>query len=318
MKLALAPLAGFTDAPFRKLCEEGGADLTFTEMVSAAGLAHGSSPTRHLMEKLPGEKNVACQIFGAKESDVAFAARVVPSVFTELNLNAGCPMTKVTREGAGAKLIEDPEKVYRLLVAMKENTSMPVTLKTRLGPHPKNTKIFELLDAAQKAGASAIYVHARFTSQMHGGATNLELLKEVVEKSSIDVYGNGSVTDARSALEMAKTGVRGLMIGRASLANPEIFSELKRALEGDSTPSQTLPDRREFCRRHLRYLLEFRELLAKKYPFDHIPSVDGYASVKMYTHLFRYFSARPGAAALRAKLNLVRTLVEINDIISTV
>lgn len=313
MKFILAPLAGFTDAPFRKLCAEGGADLAFTEMVSAAGLAHGSSPTRHLMEKLENEGPVACQIFGAKETDVAFAAKKVPEVFTEVNLNAGCPMTKVTREGAGAKLIDDPEKVHLLLKAMKENTSMPVTLKTRLGPHPQKIKIFELLDAAEKSGASAIYVHARFTSQMHGGPTDLELLSEVVEKSSIPVFGNGSVVDARSALEMAKTGVKGILIGRAALSDPGIFSRLK----GKKSPFLSCLSSAELCKRHLDYILEFREILAKKYPFDHIPSVDGFASVKMHTHLFRYFNGRPGAAALRAKLNLVRTLAEINDIIYT-
>ena len=131
MRYVLAPLAGFTDAPFRRLCFEGGADLTYTEMVSAAGLAHGSSPTRHLMETMPGEGPVACQVFGAKETDLAQAAREVESVrsrFVELNLNAGCPMEKVTHGGAGAKLIEDPALVYRLLTALRENTSLPVTL----------------------------------------------------------------------------------------------------------------------------------------------------------------------------------------------
>ena len=164
MKFVLAPLAGFTDAPFRRLCFEGGADLSYTEMVSAAGLAHGSSPTRHLMETMPGEGPVACQLFGARESDLAFAAHEATACraddgsprFVELNLNAGCPMTKVTREGAGAKLAEDPEKVYRLLKAMVENTDLPVTLKTRLGPHPRRRTVFELLDAAEQAGAMVL------------------------------------------------------------------------------------------------------------------------------------------------------------------
>ena len=122
MKYVLAPLAGFTDAPFRRMCFEGGADLAYTEMVSAAGLAHGSSPTQHLLETMPGEGPVACQIFGATESDIAYATDLIEKKsfhcststsafdsfkFTELNLNAGCPMTKVTREGSGAKLVED-------------------------------------------------------------------------------------------------------------------------------------------------------------------------------------------------------------------
>ena len=307
MKFVLAPLAGFTDAPFRRLCFEGGADLSYTEMVSAAGLAHGSSPTRHLMETMPGEGPVACQLFGAKETDLAFAAREVPSDrFVELNLNAGCPMTKVTREGAGAKLAEDPEKVYRLLKAMVENTPLPVTLKTRLGPHPRSTTVFELLDAAEKAGAKGFILHARYTSQMHGGPVHLDTLAEVVGRAKIPVTGNGSVVDAKSAAAMAATGVDAIMVGRAALAKPGIFAALKGAEgAGGDNPVET----------HLRYLLDFRRQLAERYPNDHIPSEDGFASVKMHVHLFRYFAGRPGAAALRARLNKVRTLAEIRECI---
>lgn len=303
MKFVLAPLAGFTDAPFRRLAFEGGADLVYTEMVSAAGLAHGSSPTRHLMEVMPGEGPVALQLFGSKEEELAFATREVKGV-SEVNLNAGCPMTKVTREGAGAKLIEDPKKIYRLLKAMTENTELPVTLKTRLGPHPKATLIFEILDAAQEAGAKGLIVHARYTSQMHGGEVHLETLAEVVRRAKIPVTGNGSVVDAKTAEAMASTGVAAVMIGRAALANPAIFASLKGVaprLEGSIVD------------RHLQYILQFRDQLASRFPNDHIPSQDGYASVKMHTHLFRYFNGRPGAAALRARLNQVRTLQEIYD-----
>ena len=309
MKYVLAPLAGFTDAPFRLMAREGGADLTYTEMVSAAGLAHGSSPTRHLMEVLPGEGPVACQLFGSKETDLAFAARAVPAErFCELNLNAGCPMTKVTREGAGAKLVEDPEKVRRLLKAIAENTSLPVTLKTRLGPHPKSTRVFELLDAAEQAGAKGFIVHARYTSQMHGGAVHLETLAEVVRRAHVPVTGNGSVVDRKTAEAMAATGVAAVMIGRAALSDPEIFARLKGLLPA-KVPSAC--DAAAVCRRHLAYALAFRDQLAARYPDDHVPSADGFASVKMHTHLFRYFNGLPGAAALRARLNGVRTIAEI-------
>ena len=193
MRYVLAPLAGFTDAAFRRLCFEGGADFAYTEMVSAAGLAHGSSPTRQLMETMPGEGALGCQIFGANESDVAYAAGAVPDRFSEINLNAGCPVRKVVKEGAGAKLAEDPEKVYRLLRAMKEHTALPVTLKTRLGPRPDRNLSLELLDAAERAGAAGVVFHARFTSQMHGGATHLDLLAEIAARAKVPVTGNGSV-----------------------------------------------------------------------------------------------------------------------------
>ena len=326
MKYVLAPLAGFTDAPFRRMCHEGGADLAYTEMVSAAGLAHGSSPTRHLLETMPGEGPVACQIFGANESDIAYATDFIeklnhhcspsPSAFTslrftEVNLNAGCPMTKVTREGAGAKLVEDPEKIHRLLKAMAGNTFLPVTLKTRLGPHPRRTNIFEILDAAESAGAKGIIVHARYTSQMHGGPTHLDLLKAVVDRAKIPVTGNGSVVDAKTAAVMAATGVSAIMIGRAALSNPSIFNSLKQS---NNPNNRTI----EQFRRHLSYLLEFRDQLAAHFPDDHIPSADGFASVKMHVHLFRYFNGRPGAAELRKRLNTVRTLAEIEGVVRKV
>ena len=314
MKYVLAPLAGFTDAPFRRLCFEGGADLTYTEMVSAAGLAHGSSPTRHLFETMPGEGPVALQLFGAKESDVAYATEFVNRTIeqsadrtvAEINLNAGCPMTKVTREGAGAKLIEDPEKIYRLLKAMVANTSLPVTLKTRLGPHPRKTNVFEILDAAERAGAKGLVVHARYTSQMHGGAVHLDVLGEVVDRAKIPVTGNGSVVDAKTAAAMAKTGVDAIMIGRAALAHPGIFGELR----GEDARLKT----KDLFRLHLDYLLQFREQLAARFPQDRIPSPDAFASVKMHVHLFRYFNGRPGAAELRRRLNAVRTLAEVESV----
>lgn len=312
MKLVLAPLAGFTDAPFRLMCREGGADLAYSEMVSAAGLAHGSSPTRHLMEILPGEGPVACQIFGSKESDIAFAAKTVPTHFTELNLNAGCPMTKVTREGAGAKLADDPPRVYRLIKAMTENTPLPVTLKTRLGPHPGRTRVFELIDAAASAGAKGVILHARYTSQMHGGEVHLETLAEAVSRSPVPVTGNGSVVDAKTLAAMEKTGVAAVMIGRAALADPGIFARLKGESDIFSTRSKT-----DWCRRHLEAILSFRAALASKFPNDRVPGEDAFASVKMHTHLFRYFSSRPGAAALRARLNTVRTLAEIRAVLES-
>lgn len=319
MKFVLAPLAGFTDAPFRRLCFEGGADLAYTEMVSAAGLAHGSSPTRHLMETMPGEGPVACQLFGSKETDLAFAAREVPPErFVELNLNAGCPMTKVTREGAGAKLAEDPEKVYRLLKAMAENTPLPVTLKTRLGPHPRRTTVFELLDAAEQAGARGFVLHARYTSQMHGGETHLDLLSEVVRRARIPVTGNGSVVDAKSAAAVAATGVDAVMVGRAALSHPAMFSALRG--DAETSDAQRPTDGESSCRlfeKHLGYILEFRRQLAERFPNDHIPSEDAFASVKMHVHLFRYFAGRPGAAALRARLNRVRTLAEIREAVDS-
>jgi tRNA-dihydrouridine synthase B len=310
MKFFLAPLADFTDAPFRLLCEKGGADKTYTEMVSAAALYHGHEKSEILLEKLPGESNVGCQIFGANEHEVAFAAKKIDALnrFCELNLNAGCPMAKVTRSGSGAKLAEDPLKVYTLLKAMKENTSLDVTLKTRLGPRPDRTMVFELVSAAESAGATSVILHARFTSQMHSGPVHYDVLSEAVSKSSIPIIGNGSIISRKSVEEFRHTGVSGVMIGRAAMSRPFIFSELKNI---KTTLSEDSADN---CIEHFSHIIEFQKHLARKYQFA--PSLDAYSSIKMHTHLFRYFNGRPGSAALRARLNRVRSFREILDEIS--
>ena len=310
-RFVLAPLADFTDAPFRRLCAEGGADLAYTEMVSAAGLAHGSSPTRQLLETMEGEGPVACQIFGADEHDVAAATALIQRTcrasFCELNLNAGCPMAKVVRTGAGAKLIEDPGKIGKLVRAMSENTDLPVTVKTRLGLRPKENAVFEILDAAEQAGASGIIVHARYVSQLHSGPVDLETLAEVVRRAHVPVIGNGSVTDPESAAAMAATGVAAIMVGRAALKEPGIFRRLK---SGEPPSPPDVEKARELFLRHLDFLLEFRERLAERFPGDRIPGADAFAALKMRTHLFRYFSGCPGAAALRARFGTVRTLAD--------
>lgn len=323
MKLVLAPLAGFTSAPFRKLCSDRGADLTYTEMVSAAGLAHGSSPTRHLMEILPGEGPVACQLFGAKPDELALAsaeatkltrssaAGIVPR-FTELNLNAGCPMPNIVREGSGAALIHNPQLVHDCLAAIRRETTLPVTLKTRPGPRPDKVLMLELLDAAETAGCAGLALHARFTSQMHGGPVHYDLLAELVGKAKIPITGNGNVYDAPSLDRMTQTGVAAVMIGRAALANPWLFTDLRT---GESASPAVDPTRRHKLQNasfadHLANLLAFRDQLAQTFPDDHIPSADGYVCMALHTHLFRYFNGRPGAAELRRRLTTIRTIRE--------
>ncbi len=311
MRYVLAPLAGFTDAPFRSMATDGGADLTYTEMVSAAGLSHNSSPTRHLMEVLPTEGPVACQLFGSDERELAFAARSVPAErFCELNLNAGCPMTKVTRSGSGAKLVEDPAKVFRLLTAMRENTPLPVTLKTRLGPHPQDVRVFELVDAAERAGAAGVTIHARFTSQMHGGPLHLDLLAETVRRAHIPVTGNGSVVDLKTCQAMAETGVSAIMIGRAALSEPGIFARLKA---GRQKPVRTKEEAVRLLEHHVKVLETFHAQLVERFPHDHIPSLDAFVACHMHTHLFRYFTGLAGASRLRASLQSLRTRQQIFD-----
>ena len=323
MKYVLAPIAGFTNAAFRLMASRGGADLTYTEMVSAAGLAHGSSPTRHLLEVLPGEGPVACQLFGAKPDELAFAAREVSATgrFVELNLNAGCPVPRIVREGAGSALVKDPVRVHDLLVAMVGATNLPVTLKTRPGPRPDKVLMFELLDAAETAGAKGITLHARFTSQNHGGAVHLELLAELVQKARIPVTGNGGVKDLETARAMAATGVAAIMVGRAALPNPYIFSalnppspRLRRTSPQSAFAEATADKSSTLFREHLEALKALHAQIAANFPQDRLPTLDAWVAGAVRTHLFRYFAGRPGVGELRRRLASIRTLREIEAI----
>jgi nifR3 family TIM-barrel protein len=309
MRFILAPLAGFTNAAFRLLCLKGGADCVYTEMVSMAGLAHGSNPTHHLMEVLKEEKNIVCQIFGSKPDEAAFAAKQVSQTgrFSAINLNCGCPMPKVVHEGAGAALINSPELIHDCLAAMKKETSLPVTLKTRPGPKPDNVKMFEILAAAEDAGASEITLHARFTSQAHGGDVHLEKLAELVSRSKIPVVGNGSVIDEASAKAMEETGVSGIMIGRAALNDPFIFARLK----GQEAPEFTVEIRKSLYREHIKLLKELHSQIRKSFPDDYIPSLDAYVSGFLRTHLFRYFSGLRGASEIRRQMNDIHSVEEV-------
>ena len=303
MKLVLAPLADFTNAAFRKLAYELGADLTYTEMVSAAALAHGSSPTRHLFEKLPGEGSVACQIFGHNPDELAYAAREATALkrFVAIDLNAGCPMPRIRHEGDGAALVPQPQLVHDLLIAIKRETDLPVTLKTRPGPSPDRVTMFELLDAAETAGCAGLTLHARFTSQMHGGPVHLDLLAELVQRAHIPITGNGGVHNEETLKAMLETGVDAVMLGRAAITNPAHFA----ALRGLPAPSP-----KELYLRHIGYLLDFQKQLARNFPDDHVPQPDGFVSVVLHRHLFHYFRGLPGAAEIRRRLNTIRTLDE--------
>lgn len=317
MKYVLAPLAGFTNAPFRKLCAEHGADLAYTEMVSAAGLAHGSTPTRRLMDVMPGEGPVVCQLFGSKPEELALASREATALrrFVGLDLNAGCPMPKVVQEGAGAALIDDPQLVHDCLAAIRRETNLPVSLKTRPGPRPDKVLLLELLDAAEAAGCSGIALHGRFRSQFHGGDVHYDLIAELVSRAKIPVTGNGGVYNSATAERMAQTGVSAIMIGRAALANPWLFSDLKSgSCDGDDeTKRPGLQD--AAFKAHLAHLIEYHADFMLN-DASCTTSLDTFVSMAFRTHLFRYFNGRPNSAKLRRSLNEIATADEVKAVAS--
>ena len=185
-----------------------------------------------------------------------------------------------------------------------EANGVPVTLKTRPGPRPDKVLMLELLDAAETAGAKGIIMHARFTSQNHGGEVHLDLLSELVRKSKIPVTGNGGVVDSETMRAMADTGVSALMIGRGALSDPYIFARLK------GVEFEALPPERLF-RENLDALIALHGQIAERFPSDRLPSLDFWTAGAVRTHLFRYFAGRPGAGEFRRRLMSLRTLDEI-------
>lgn len=323
--LVLAPMAGYTNGAMRMMSYAFGAAFSYTEMVSGRGLLHASDKTWQLLESLPTEGALAAHLYGAEPEVMASAAARVAATgkFRAIDLNAGCPVKKITVSGSGAALVEQPELLHRILAAMRSAVTLPLTVKTRLGARPDRVAIFELLDAAERAGADALALHARFTAQGHGGPTNLDLLAEVKARAHIPIIGNGGVTSPYTAWQMwRRTGVDALMIGRAAIGNPWIFGEIAQALANGEVP----PPERYVGERPPRPLAEIGDALKKHLQLEqrlirqqqrhgYLSTTEGVEESLISTtfrcHLFRYLHGLKGSSYLRGHLRELRTLQQI-------
>ena len=333
----LAPMAGFTNAAMRRVSHRFGAALTYTEMVNAAGILHASDKTWHLLETLPDEGPVVAHLFGADPNELADATARVSAVgrFVALDLNAGCPMRKITTKGAGAALMKQPDLIGRIVAAMCAATTLPVTVKTRIGARPDKVLVLEILHAVEAAGGAAITVHGRFATQEHSGEVRLDLLAEVKRASRIPVIGNGGVRDAADALQMFReTGVDAVMIARGATGNPWIFREIAEALAPGAPvshfrkceteaaitedpahahpPQRDLAEIRAVLEEHLAGELELqRQLHAHHRLPSHALPPDQAAVVTFRAHLFRYLHGLKGSSYVRGHLNTMRTFEDI-------
>jgi tRNA-dihydrouridine synthase B len=234
----LAPMAGFTDAAMRTLCEEQGAALTYTEMVSAKGLYYGSSKTEEITYIPEGAGPTAIQIFGSEPDVMAYAARALDDLPNAvLDINMGCPVPKVVRNGEGSALMKDPGLVYDIVKAAVGAASKPVTVKIRKGFEEGRANAAEVARAAEAAGCAAVAVHGRLRSEYYSGKADRSIIKEVKEAVSIPVIASGDVTDAESGMSMLReTGCDMVMIGRGALGNPWLFRDLNAAYRGEPAP----------------------------------------------------------------------------------
>ena len=300
--LVLAPMAGITDLSFRRICKSLGADLVTSEMVSAEGVVHKSGSTRLLRSSHPEEKPLAIQLFGSDPSLMGEAATIVAAEGADIiDLNMGCPVPKVLRQGAGAQLIRQPEKVAQIVDAVRRVVSIPVTVKTRSGWNKSKINILEVARVAEDAGADAITLHPRTAKQGFSGKADWYLIAKVRRAVSIPVIGNGDVTRPQQVQEMKQlTGCNGVMIGRGAMGNPWIFKQAKQLAQGEAVSDPSMRERLEIMARHLEL---YEESLSGQQKLSGIRS-----------RLMWYSKGLRGSARLRAALSGCRdmkTMVKI-------
>jgi len=261
--LFLAPMEDITDSPFRCICRDYGADVLVTEFIAAEGLIRDAVKSSNKMRFEPGERPIGIQIFGENVESMMKAAEVAEAANPDfIDLNFGCPVRKIVMKGGGAALLQDIPKMIRMTEAVVKSTSLPVTVKTRLGWDDAHKEIVEIAERLQDVGISAIAIHGRTRAQLYGGEADWTLIGEVKNNPymKIPVFGNGDVVSGPVAEEMKnRYGVDGLLIGRAATGNPWIFREIKAWLADHSIPEPPpIGERVSVVRRHLENSVPYK------------------------------------------------------------
>lgn len=261
--LLLAPMEDVSDPPFRAVCKDNGADLMYTEFISSEGLIRDAIKSRQKLDVFDYEKPIGIQIFGGDEEAMAMSAKIVDAVNPDLlDINFGCPVKKVVSKGAGAAVLKDIDLMERLTKACVNSTSLPVTVKTRLGWDEESRNIVEVAERLQEVGIKALSIHGRTRSQLYKGEADWRLIAEVKNnpRMRIPIFGNGDIDSPQKALEYKnRYGVDGIMIGRAAIGYPWIFNEIKYYLQtGKHLPAPTIEQRVDVIRKHLQKSIEWK------------------------------------------------------------
>ena len=289
-KLVLAPMAGVTNEAFRIICKEMNAGLVMAEMVSDKAIGFKNAKTLKMTRVNPIEHPISMQIFGADKESLVSAAKFIDEYSDAdiIDINMGCPVNKVAKKsGAGASLLQEPEKVYEIVKAVVEAVKKPVTVKIRIGWDFDHINCVENAKLIEKAGASAICVHGRTRSQFYSGNADLKYIKMVKEAVSIPVIGNGDITDIKSAQKMFdETGCDAIAIARGALGNPFIFRELNAYFENNIIlPHADNQEIFDTIVHHYNLLLELKG--------EHL------AMLEMRSHVSWYIKGRPGSAKIK-------------------
>ncbi|UFH33564.1 tRNA dihydrouridine synthase DusB [Chryseobacterium sp. C-71] len=304
--LLLAPMEDVSDPPYRRLCKLHGADMMYSEFISSEGLIRDAMKSRKKLDIFDYERPVGIQIFGGDEEAMAMSARIVETVNPDLvDINFGCPVKKVVCKGAGAGVLKDVDMMVRLTKAVVSSTSLPVTVKTRLGWDSNSINIDEVAERLQETGIKALTIHARTRGQMYKGEADWEHISRIKQNPNIEIpiFGNGDIDSPEKALEYKnKYACDGIMIGRAAIGYPWIFNEIKHFFEtGEHLDAPTISDRLLAVRQHAEWSAEWKG--------------EKLGLIEMRQHYSNYFRGIPHFKDFRRKFLEVYSLVEMDEVI---
>lgn len=307
--LLLAPMEDVSDPPFRALCKKQGADLMYTEFISSEGLIRDAIKSRQKLDIFDYEKPIGIQIFGGDEEAMAMSAKIVDATQPDLlDINFGCPVKKVVCKGAGAGVLKDVDLMVRLTKACIDATSLPVTVKTRLGWDHSMINIMEVAERLQDIGVAALTIHGRTRAQMYKGEADWSHIAAVKNnpRIHIPIFGNGDIDSPEKALEYRnRYGVDGIMIGRAAIGYPWIFREVKHFFEtGTHLNLPTIEERVQAAREHLEMSIKWKG--------------ERLGIAEMKRHYTNYFKGIAHFKDYRTKLVTSFDLEEINALLDYV
>lgn len=297
--LILAPMAGVTNLPFRIICEKFGPGMVCTEMASSRAIFYDDNKTKRLLNTEGEPRPISMQIFGNDEETMAYAARYISKIADIVDINMGCPAPKVVKNGDGSKLLLDLKQAKKVMKAVVENATVPVTVKIRKGWDNEHIVATDIAKIAEEVGISAITIHGRTRNEMYSGKADLDIIKQVKQSVSIPIIGNGDIVDEETAIKMFEyTGVDGIMIGRGTFGNPWIFQKIIHFLQtSEKIPDISNEEKLKIIKEHIELAIKEKQEIT--------------AIREMRKHIAWYTKNLKNSSEFRNSINKIETKEEL-------